>query len=342
VNVLSIVTEKLWSHQKEAAKKALQRKNFALFFEMGTGKTATAIAMMRLWMWIERGPQTSLVICPKIVVKQWGEEIDRWSKLGKNVVLLEGTGAKRAKILEQKMKEGRPMVIVANPATLLMKPVHKLLMTIKPKILVVDESHKFKNGTAKGTKALQMIANYTPYKLILTGTPILNSPMDLFSQYKILDNGETFGRGFLEFRAKYFEDKNAKDDCLDLPPLIRKKVYVDMSPEQKRVYKELAKEFIADYHGGVVVAQIALTKILRLQQVVSGFASVDHDFESLEISKNTDVFFNKVPRLEALKEILEEITPNHKVIVWSCFKSNYRQIMSVCDELKIGYAQIFG
>lgn len=376
MNVLSLVTKDLWNHQKEAAKKALQRKNYALFFEMGTGKTATAISMMRLWMWLERGPQTALIICPKIVVKQWGEEIDRWSKMGKGVVLLEGTGAKRAKILEEKMKLGKPMVIVANPATLLMKPVHKLLMQIKPKILVVDESHKFKNARAKGTKALQLLANYIPYKVILTGTPILNSPMDLFSQYKILDNGQTFGRNFLEFRAKYFEDKNAdmvgsqkyfpnwvprpgieeefnhklkessmhvkKEDCLDLPPLIKKKFYVEMSPEQKRVYKDLAKEFIAEFAGGAVVAQIALTKILRLQQVVSGFASVDHDLESMYVSKNTDTFFDKVPRLEALRDILEEISPNHKSIVWSCFKSNYKQIMSVCDELGIGYAQIFG
>jgi hypothetical protein len=53
------------------------------------------------------------------------------------------------------------------------------------------------------------IADRAEYRYLLTGTPILNSPLDIFSQYRALDSGKTFGKSFFAFRAHYFYDKNA-------------------------------------------------------------------------------------------------------------------------------------
>jgi len=318
--------------------------NYALFFEMGTGKTATAIALARLKMVEMGGAQNTLIVCPKIVVKQWGAEINRWSKLGKNVVLLEGPGAKRVKTLDKALCSRKPLVVIMNPETLSMSKVFNLLKLLDPKILIVDESHKFKNPTAKRTKLLVELSGRIKHKFILTGTPVLNSPMDLYSQYLILDGGKTFGKNFFMFRAKYFEDKNAgmkhsqkyfpnwvprkgieaefnsliksssmfvkKSECLDLPPLIRKRVNVEMSNYQKAVYKEMANEFVAEFEQGTIEAQIALTKILRLQQIVSGFGKINYLDEN-EVEKQKEIRFEDIPRLDTLKDILEEILPNH-------------------------------
>jgi SNF2 family DNA or RNA helicase len=81
-----------------------------------------------------------------------------------------------------------------------------------------------------------------------------------------------------------------------------------------------------------VVAQLAITKALRLQQIVTGFATDEegttHRFEN--------------PRLAVLQEILEDLTPNHKVIVWAAFRENYKMIARLCDELKIEWRALTG
>ena len=82
-----------------------------------------------------------------------------------------------------------------------------------------------------------------------------------------------------------------------------------------------------------VIAQLAVTKALRLQQILTGFAKTDEG----------DIYeIKKVPRLDACKDILEEVTPNHKVIVWCSFVHNYKQLEKVCKELGIKYALLTG
>ncbi len=206
---------------------------------------------------------------------------------------------------------------------------------------------------------------------ILTGSPLLNKSMDIFNQFRILDSGDTFGLNFYEFRGRYFEDENKgmpshiyfpkfvprpeseealnkkiytkalrvlKKDCLDLPPLLRRSVYVEMGKEQKRMYDEMKKDFITwmnikHTEPRAVVAQMALTKALRLQQIVSGFVKTE-DGQEITVKDN--------PRLVTLSELLEELTPSHKVIVWATFHHNYRQIAEVCQKLKIKYVEIHG
>ena len=82
-----------------------------------------------------------------------------------------------------------------------------------------------------------------------------------------------------------------------------------------------------------VLAQLAVTKLLRLQQIVSGFM-VTEEGESLA--------FDSVPRLDRLRELVEEITPNHKLIIWCSFKKNYEMIATLLEELDIRYVMLTG
>jgi SNF2 family DNA or RNA helicase len=130
-----------------------------------------------------------------------------------------------------------------------------------------------------------------------------------------------------------------KEECLDLPPLIKEKIEVELSAEQKRMYKEMKNEFItfikeeSEEKERAVVAELAITKGLRLQQIVSGFVKTDTG-ETINCKKN--------PRLDALSTLLEELTPGHKVIVWACFKQDYEEIKKVCQKLKIKFAEVHG
>ena len=216
------------------------------------------------------------------------------------------------------------------------------------------------------------LADQSAHNYILTGTPILNSSQDVFMQFRILDRGETFGKNFYTFRHTYFEDENArrkgtqgyypkwipkpfsfdelqgkisrkalrvlKSECLDLPPLIRQQVYTEMNTEQKRMYKEMMNDYITWLKDNkdqprAVLAQLAVTKALRLQQIVTGFAS-DEEGKLHRL--------NSVPRLKVLEELLVDLTPGNKVIVWATFKENYKMIAELCDKIGIKYREIHG
>lgn len=356
-----------WNHQLKAIEEGSLRDDYGLFFEMGAGKTMTAINILRHWCVQEGRILKTLVLCPPIVIRQWQEEFYRHSQLGKYTVPLEGSGKKRKATIEQ--YTGLPRIFITNYESIVMEEVREALLRYGIEALLGDESHKLKNGQAKRTQAAIQIADQTKKRLILTGSPILNKPMDLFAQFRVLDKGETFGKNFFVFRAQYFYDKNAgmpkhkyfplwvprpktneifaekvakksmrvkKSECMDLPPFVKQKVFVDLSPDQKRLYEEVKKDLISYIGEKAVVANIALTKLLRLQQIVSGYAVTE------DLNGNESIKRLANPRAKCLSELLEDLTPENKVIVWATFKQNYYDIAQVCKDLGVCHVEIHG
>lgn len=368
----------LWKHQAEAIKESRTRDHLGLFFDTGTGKTRTAIDILRYKCADNGRLLRTLVLTPKIVITNWHKEILEYSKIHKwDVIPLIGTGHKRVSIIEKDgFEQGsrKAKIFITNYESLGMDSVVQALKRWGPEVIIADEAHRLKNPEGKRAKKCIEVADLATYKYALTGTPILNSAMDVFNIFRFLDGGETFGVNFWKFRSIWFEDANAgwagqpnyfpkyeprpetyaefnkliykkarraiKSECLDLPPFVRKEVYVDMSPEQARLYKEMRDQYVA-YIDDVlktdtpraVVAQMAVTKALRLMQLVTGYAKTDEG-EIYKIEDN--------PRLEALEELLEDTTPNHKVIVWSVFHENYADIARVCKKLKVDYVELHG
>jgi SNF2 family DNA or RNA helicase len=370
-----------WKHQREVIEKSGALPNFGLFFEAGTGKTATTINILRGKFAAEKRMLRTLVLCPPIVIDNWKREFGMHSKISQErIVLLNGTGKQRL----EKFLEADPVsqnIFITNFETLLMPANMAALQAWKPEVLVVDECHKCKDGKSKRTKAVTALADTARYRFILSGTPILNSPMDIFWQFRILDGGTTFGKNFFAFRARYFYDKNAgmppqkyfpdwrvrpgaledinlaiskvaktikKSECLDLPPLVKKTVFVGMTKEQARMYEEMKNDFITYVRGEACVAQLAITKALRLQQIVSGFISLENRNDGMEgpapseKARRTEHNISGNPRAQALKALLEDITTHSKVLVWAVFRQNYGQIKEVCDELKLQYVELNG
>jgi len=130
------------------------------------------------------------------------------------------------------------------------------------------------------------------------------------------------------------------EDCMDLPAVLRGVITVDLGKAQRKYYEEMKREFITFVDGltkegkpKASIAQLALTKSLRMQQIVSGFMNLD-DGTSFTISEN--------PRIKALQEYLTDICPRNKVVVWACFKQNYLDIAEACKKLKLGYVELHG
>jgi len=365
--------KELWKHQAEAVRHGLVKRDYGLFFDPGTGKTRTAIEILR-GKFKKRGRlMRTLVLCPPVVVRNWRDEWLMYSKVKpEDVITLVGEGKKRAETFYfsayDRLLDNTPLprIFITNYESMLMEKLFNQILAWKPEVIILDEAHMIKSHSAKRTKQVLKLTALAEHRYILTGTPVLNSPMDLFTQFLALDNGLTFGKNFFAFRGKYFLDKNAgmpkqkyfpnwvpmngaldainkamlpvsarakKEECLDLPPLVMKTIKVPMLPEQRRMYEEMKRDFITFVDDVECVATMAMTKATRLMQIASGFAkTVDGKERSI---KNT-------PKMEALRELLEEIVPGNKVIVWAYWRENYEQIEQVCDSLSIKYACLYG
>lgn len=368
----------LWKHQESGVNQAVEvlKENnfmfgeFAFIFDVGTGKTGTLITTLRKIFSTHKRIPTTLICSPVITLENWANEWSIFSKVDeKHVIVLKGPVKKRIKTIEDSMKKlNGECIFITNYEGIRTKDLANKLVEIKPEILVCDESHRAKTHNSKTTKVLNKIADETKFRYILTGTLITNSEFDIFSQWRILDKGKSFGRNFYHFRNKYFYDNNAgmpkakyfpdwrirsgshadmdtylklrslkaiKEDCIDLPDLVEKTIKVDPTPEQKRVHNEIAKKLIAEINEGVyATAENALTKTLRLAQVSSGFIKTEDD-------KTREIKNDKV---KALKELLFDlcVEGKEKVIVWAVFKHNYEQIRRVCDALNIRYKEGHG
>ena len=198
---------KLWKHQLDAIHRAANLDEFALFFDPGLGKSATTINLLRYKYLKHNKLLRTLILCPPIVIENWRREFKAHSAVGDKVICLTGPGKKRAEVLKKNLAESK--IIVTNFEALLMKEVFPLLLEYAPTCLVIDESQRIKSMQSKRTKAAIQLADISKYRYILSGTPVLNSPMDLFSQFRVLDKGATFGKNLFLFRAKYFYDRNA-------------------------------------------------------------------------------------------------------------------------------------
>lgn len=368
-----------WKHQLEAIRRAVNLPAYMLAFEMGAGKTSTCINILRHKFALHNRVLRTIIFGPPIVLENWKREFKAHSRIPQSqITILHGPGKKRIALFKEKSVS--PHIFITNYESFNMAELVEQFHLWQPEALVFDECHKLKDKSSRRSKEADKLSNPgtkknplpRPLVYCLSGSPILNDPIDIFQQYKILDGGETFGKSFMEFRMKYFRDKNAhmpshkhfpnwvpiggalddiakrmekssmrvlKKDCLDLPPLVRKTVLVEMAPEQAKAYREMLRELITFFEQNgeahTAFATMALTKSLRLMQLASGYVKTD-------AGKEVSVVDGYTPKQEALKALLEELTTHSKVLIWAVWKENYRQIREVLEGLGIKYVEVHG
>lgn len=343
-------------HQRDVLRKIWNKDYHILAHDVGTGKTKVMCDLIRFCISKPDSVPTSkniLIICPKSVMQNWKNELEKHTRIGRHAIVINGTPTLKTKQLGTIDKQ----IFIINYDAL--GSVMKVLDKMNFEMIVFDELHLLKSHKSDRSKYCQKLSGNANRRFGLTGTMILNNLMDVFAQALVIDHGLTFGTNFFEFRARYFTDKNkhwagkpnyfpkwevkhgaealvqkkletlvdrrTKDECLDLPDVVFERRYCDLMPEQHKRYEEIRKELITIIHDqGVSVAKTALTRDLRLNQVTSGHLTMD----------NGEVYsFDDNAKLSLLKSILFDELSDRKVIIWAVFRQDISDIKKLIDQV---------
>ncbi len=288
-----------------------------LGIDPGMGKTTIAMAAQLVLR--KAGYATKmLVVAPlKPTYDTWPHEKDKWEDFTHlSVGVLHGPRK------DNTIEEDHDIYAV-NPEGLvwLFKNHSSFIDSID--ILCVDESTKFKNSTSKRFRLLKKHLHRFKYRWILTGTMTPNGLEDLFGQVYIMDLGATLGKYITHYRNTYFYPSGFggykykphegaheqiamlvgpkllsldAEDYLEMPDFIKVLREVTLPKEAMELYKEVEKEFIANFNGSTILAANAAAAGTKCRQVSNGAVFVkDKEWTPVHNAK-----------IEALEEIVEE------------------------------------
>ena len=343
-----------WRHQLRAYRFAEAMPAAMLALEMGCGKSKVVVDLI-----VNLGLNRALIVCPLSVVDVWPAQFRSHAGAPARVLALGDGGVKektRALATALEVTQG-PLVVVVNYESAWREPLSSLLLAQWWPLAVLDESHRVKAPGGKASLFCNRLREHAARRLALTGTPMPHSPLDLYAQYRFLDPG-VFGTSFVRFRTHYavmggyqnhqvtgfqHEDELAANferlafrvkasDVLDLPEVQHVTRTCRLSGEEARVYAELASELIAGVRSGIVTASNALVKLLRLQQVASGYVRDDegHDTE-LGTSKRA-----------LLADVLEDLPRREPVVVFCRFHHDLDTVRTVATEHGRSCAELSG
>ena len=352
---------KPYKHQFNAWLRSKDEENFALFMEMGTGKSKVTIDNFA-YLYDQGKIDSVLLVAPKGVYRNW---IDREipKHLADHIRYTQAiwTAAKsKSKIVELNniLKGGYDLrILVMNVEAFSTgngKSFAKKFVNSGKCFITIDESTTIKNHSAQRTKSIMSVGIQAKYRRILSGLPVTNSPMDLYSQCKFLDEHllgfssyysfrnryalmnklNLGGRAFtkvvgyqrlneLEDKIKSFSERTRKVDCLDLPDKVYETVEVVMPPKQKKYYDEMKQQAITTLEEGDCTPVNVLSQMIRLHQISCGHVVLDDGY-----IVRTSGF-----RLDTLMDIIEDLPNDNKVIIWATYRDDIRVIVDKLEEV---------
>ena len=327
-----------YAHQTKAFDRFKDKPFGALFLEPGLGKSKIAIDIANYKF--SKGEITGvLVICPKSLINNWHLiEIPKHSTAPGVSIPWKVT---KNPLVFPKSLSSLTWFVCNVDAVITDKWVKafRAFHSMNPNfMLIVDESTTVKTPDAQRTKRVWEIALYSRARYILSGTPITNSPLDIWAQAEILSPG-IMGKNFFLFKQRYalhevvrisnlrtvnkvvgyqnleeLSDKinkfaaiAKKKDCLDLPPKIYRRVPVMFTPEQAHHYNQLKEFALTSIDNQEFTAVNAISLINLLLQVCAGQI------------KNPDGTYTELPtnRIDLLSDLIEE-NPD-KPLIWCSF-----------------------
>lgn len=335
----------LYEHQKKAFNIALVLRSAALLMDMGTGKTISVV-MVAGRRFLDGKIKRILVIAPTSVCPVWKAEFEKFGDFPVRVGLLLGDRAQRMRMLrwlEAPTVPGTPeqlrVAVINYESTWRLRDDRTkkdYLLEYHADMVVCDESQRIKSPSAKQSKACWALGAAATFRAILTGTPIQKDTRDLWSQYRFLDPlvfpisygnferryaimGGFEGRQYLGARnlneltqkAHSIAYRVTKEECLDLPDKTYEEVPVPLDDRSMRLYKQLARQSIAELEQCDVTANHVLVRMLRLQQLTGGFLMGD---DGVNRQINT-------VKLDALADIVDSLClgEEKKLIIFTRF-----------------------
>ena len=311
---------KPFEHQKTTASFLSLRPRAFCFNEAGTGKTSAAIwaadYLMNLGL-VKR----VLVICPlSIMYSAWQADLFK-TAMHRTAAVAYGSAIKRAKVINSSYE----FVVINYDGTGI---VYDDIKNAMFDLIIIDEANAYKSATTKRWRTLARLLMPSTRLWMMTGTPASQSPLDAFGLAKLVSpiRVPKFTTAWRDkvmhqlnrfswlprpdsremvFKALQPAVRFTKSECLDLPELTYQTRVVPLSPQAHKYYKTLKAQFLIEAAGEEISAVNAAAKMSKLLQLSGGAVYTDkHDIVEFDIS----------PRLNALKEVLDET--EHKVIVF--------------------------
>lgn len=316
-------------------------KYSALWADMGLGKTVCALtAVSHLQDRLE--VRKVLVVAPLRVAQMvWQQEAALWKHLQHlRVQLIRDVNPEIR--LKQALLDADVHVINFDLLVWLVKALDgKWLWDT----VIVDEASKLKNTKSWRSRALWHVRPLIRHFKQLTGTPAGNGLLDLYGQVLLLDKGDRLGRTEHQFRQRWFikQDRDGrvwtpkpgalefvvdacKDICyslraqdyLDLPPLIKNKIYVELPYKAKNQYAKLRRDMYLELEAGAVDSVNAAVATGKCQQFANGAVWVGEGDERKWQSTHD-------AKLEALQEVLDN-TGGEPVLVAYHYKHDLAKL----------------
>jgi len=346
---------KPFAHQKKALEMSWDKEVFAYFMEMGTGKSKVLIDNIAM-LYNAGKINGALIVAPKGVYKNWfdGEIPNHMPDYIEKKVSL-WRAKPDALDLKPMFSTGAELhILIMNVEAFSTKKgvefAAKFLASHET-LMGIDESTTIKNPSAKRTQNILKLSKHTKYRRILTGSPVTKSPLDLYSQCQFLDSFLLDQSSYYVFRTRYaicrkinvsgrsveivvgyrnlgelsdklkgFSYRVLKDDCLDLPKKTFVKRTVELTDEQKKVYKQMKEEAIAFLNGKMVTSATVITQLMRLHQITCGhFTSNDGKVQDI-----------KSNRINQLMDVLEEM--EGKAVIWAHYRYDIRKIVEAISK----------
>ena len=367
-------TTTAWTHQRQAFHFAAGQPAAMLAMDMGTGKSLTAIGLMEGWQ-----ASTAIVVCPTSVVDVWPREFRKHASRPWRVVApRKGSVARRtaeAVAAIESATPAHPVCVVINYEAAWREPFATWALSVEWDVAICDESHRIKAPGGKQSQWCHRLAHHARKRLALTGTPLAHGPLDLYAQFRFLDEG-IFGTSHHRFKTRYAimggygghevlgyqrQDELAErmgrlayqcraDEVLDLPGERDETRTCQLTPASRRVYDDLWDDYCADVieeDGAVTEVSVTnvLTRLLRIQQVTSGHLPVE------DVPGDPDtrrVVTLGTEKRDLLKDYLRDIPADpdqpgaDPVVVFARFTHDLKAIRDVAAELGRTYGEISG
>lgn len=354
-----------YDHQSRAVALSWFREWYALFFDMGLGKTAILIATAGL-LYLRGRITGVIIIAPKGVYQQWIEkEIPK--HLDKRIFWT-GTIWKKKKITDFHLREKKSLTFFSMNTDSIR--THDGIWTAEAflkahggnVLFIVDESDDFKPGSDR-TRNLLRLGLMANYRRISTGTPITKNPTDFWQQMNFLSEKILGFRYLTAFKQRFCITKPGdnksivgsknmeelygmiaphsfrmmQEEALDLPPKIYVDREYDMSPETMKYYKAIKEELLAEMDDGKFVDAVnPAVALLRLQQIVCGFLT-----RKAEDEEGRDVMYHfGGERIEQAMEIVRQTSG--PFVIWARFIEDRRLLAEALRKEKETFVMYVG
>lgn len=332
--------------QQVAVGRILKHRKLALFAEQGCGKTYITMGVLEVLAATQA--VTALLVVPLAnLVTTWQRSIQR--ELPQYEIHGDWDSFRKSKHHHR--------VLLINYEQILDRKYTKKLVKYEWDVIVYDESQRLKSrGTRAGRAAKRF--KHGEYRLALSGTPIDDDPMDLWAQLRFVDE-DVLGARWSDFERRWLKPTGymgykrmfrmellpqfletiapvvmriRKEDVLDLPAMRIIRSEVSLLGDQARLYRELDEEMVTHLRDGTeIVADMEITKLVRLQQIVGGFLTVGDRRVKVGRAKQ-----------RRLARILRRERKSGPIVVFTKYKDELEDAVEIAERLDLRVATVSG